>query len=126
VLRLYKNPGHGNDWINVTLSGRRTNRSAIGARIAVTVEDRAGARRAIHRAVGSGGSFGGSPMRQHVGLGPNARIIALDIWWPASGTRQHFTDLAANESIEVTELAQDYKRVPLRRLSLGQPAKEQR
>jgi hypothetical protein len=65
-------------------------------------------------------------MRQHVGLGPNARIIALDIWWPASGTRQHFTDLAANESIEVTELAQDYKRVPLRRLSLGQPAKEQR
>jgi len=124
VLRLYKNPGHGNDWINVTLSGRRTNRSAIGARIAVTVEDRAGERRAIHRIVGSGGSFGGSPMRQHVGLGPHARIIALDIWWPASGTRQHFVDLAVNQSIEVTELAQDYKRVPLRRLPLGQPAKE--
>jgi hypothetical protein len=63
-------------------------------------------------------------MRQHVGLGPHARIIALDIWWPTSGTRQHFVDLAVNQSIEVTELAQDYKRLPIRRLPLGQPAKE--
>jgi tetratricopeptide (TPR) repeat protein len=124
VLRLYENPGHGNDWLNVTLGGRRTNRSAIGARLTVTVEDRTGARRAIHRTVGSGGSFGGSPMRQHVGLGRAVRIVALDIWWPASGTRQRFTDLAVNQSIEVTELADGYTRVTPRRLSLGGRVKE--
>jgi tetratricopeptide (TPR) repeat protein len=119
VMRLYKNPGHGNDWLNVTLVGQRTNRSAIGARLTVTVEDRAGTRRAIHRTVGSGGSFGESPLRQHVGLGRSARIIALDIWWPASNTRQHFAGLAVNQSIEVAESARDYKRLPPQRLSLG-------
>jgi hypothetical protein len=123
-LRLYKNPGHGNDWLNLTLKGQRTNRSAIGARIAVTVEDRTGARRAIHRTVGTGGSFGGSPLRQHVGLGKAARIIAVDIWWPASGTRQHFADVAANQSIEITEFAQQYDRTTTRRLPLGVRAKE--
>src|SRR5580765_8216238 len=123
VLRLYHNPGHGNDWINVTLIGKKTNRSAIGARIAVTVEDNAGMRRTMHRTVGSGGSFGGSPLRQHVGLGRGARIVALDVSWPTSGTRQHFTDLAVNQSIEVTELAQEYKRLALHRLPLGRRAK---
>jgi FG-GAP-like repeat/ASPIC and UnbV/PPIC-type PPIASE domain len=119
MLRLYENPGHGNDWLNVTLSGRRTNRSAIGARMTVTVEDRAGARRSIHRTVGSGGSFGDSPLRQHLGLGRSARIVSLDIWWPTSGTRQRFTDVAVNQSIEVTESSQDYKRLTPRRLPLG-------
>jgi len=89
----------------------------------VTVEGQAGTRRTIHRTVGSGGSFGGSPLRQHMGLGRGARIVALDIWWPTSGTRQHFTDLAVNQSIEVTELAQDYKRVALHRLPLGRGTK---
>jgi hypothetical protein len=123
MLRLYENPGHGNDWLNVTLIGRRTNRSAIGARITVTVEDGAGARRAMHRTVGSGGSFGGSPMRQHVGLGRGARTVTLDVWWPVSGTRQRFTGLSANQSIEVTELADTYRPVTLRRLPLGRRAK---
>jgi hypothetical protein len=124
MLRLYENPGHGNDWLNVTLIGRRTNRSAIGARITVTVEDGAGARRAMHRTVGSGGSFGGSPMRQHVGLGRGARAVTLDVWWPVSGTRQRFTGLAANQSIEVTELADTYRPVTLRRLPLGRRANQ--
>src|SRR6185369_12536198 len=89
VLRLYENPGHGNDWLNVTLSGRRSNRSAIGARITVTVESQDGGRRGLHRTVGSGGSFGDSPLRQHVGLGRGARAVDVDVWWPSSGTRQH-------------------------------------
>ena len=32
-LRLFENPGHGNDWINLRLVGVKTNRAAIGARI---------------------------------------------------------------------------------------------
>jgi hypothetical protein len=125
VLRLYRNPGHGNDWLNVTFVGRRTNRSAIGARLRVTVEDREGRQRTIHRTVGSGGSFGASPLRQHVGLGPAARVAALDVWWPTSGTRQRFTGVAVNQSIEVTEFAQDYTRVARRPLPLGGRLKEQ-
>ena len=38
---LFENPGNGNDWISLKLVGVKTNRSAIGARIKVTVENRA-------------------------------------------------------------------------------------
>jgi len=124
ALRLYRNPGHGHDWINLTLIGQRTNRSAIGARIAVTLEDASGHRRTVHRTVGSGGSFGASPLRQHVGLGPEARIEAIDIWWPTSGTRQRFTDVDVNQSIEIAELAPDYIRVDRQPLPLGDPPEE--
>jgi tetratricopeptide (TPR) repeat protein len=101
--RIFHNPGQGNDWINLRLIGTRTNRGAIGARITVTVEDRRGVRREIHRTIGSGGSFGASPLEQHIGLGPSARSVVVDVWWPTSQTRQHFTDVEKNQAIEITE-----------------------
>ena len=69
AIRLFENPGHGNDWIALKLVGVKSNRTAVGARIKVTVEDEKGQRRAIHRTVGPGGSFGASPLLQHIGLG---------------------------------------------------------
>ena len=39
AMRLFENPGHGNDWITLKLVGVKTNRAAIGARIKVTVAD---------------------------------------------------------------------------------------
>ncbi len=68
-LRLFENPGHGNDWISLRLVGVKTNRAAIGARIKLTVENEGRGIRTIHRSVGSGGSFGASPLEQHIGLG---------------------------------------------------------
>jgi hypothetical protein len=38
VFRLFENPGNGNDWIVLRLVGVKANRSAIGARIKVTVK----------------------------------------------------------------------------------------
>src|SRR5262245_59319237 len=86
-LRLFENPGHGNDWINLRLVGVKTNRAAIGARIKLTVENEGRGTRSIYRLVGSGGSFGASPLEQHIGLGKSARIVDLEIWWPGSNTR---------------------------------------
>jgi hypothetical protein len=104
ALRLFENPGHANDWIALTLVGVRTNRAAIGARITVTVDGALG-RRVMHRSVGSGGSFGASPLQQHVGLGAGARRVDVEIWWPASNTRQRFTDVGRNRFLEITEFA---------------------
>ena len=87
-LRLFENPGHGHDWLSVRLVGVKTNRAAIGARITLTVENEGRGTRSIHRTVGSGGSFGASPLEQHIGLGKSARIVELEIWWPMSNTRQ--------------------------------------
>ena len=38
AFRLFENPGNGNDWISLKLVGVKANRSAIGARIKVTVK----------------------------------------------------------------------------------------
>jgi len=122
ALRLFENPGNRNDWINVRLIGAKSNRAAIGARLSITVEgDAAGSRatRVLHRTVGSGGSFGANPMEQHVGLGPSARIASLDIWWPATNTRQHFVNVAKNQFLEISEFATEYRRVTRKPVTLG-------
>ncbi|HEU4691810.1 MAG TPA: CRTAC1 family protein, partial [Vicinamibacterales bacterium] len=122
ALRLFENPGHGNDWLNLKLTGAKTNRGAIGARIAVTVTDARGASRRIHRVVSSGGSFGASPLQQHIGLGRSARSVDVEVSWPVSGTRQRFTGVSPNQTIDVTELSDTYVRVERPRVRLGGPA----
>jgi hypothetical protein len=119
AFRLFENPGHGNDWLGLNLVGVRSNRAAIGARIKVTVQAMDGARREIHRTVGSGGTFGASPLEQHVGLGKAARIIEVEIKWPASGTRQRFTDVAKNQVIEIREMDDRYNVIERTPLPLG-------
>ena len=111
VLRLFANTADGNDWINLKLVGVRSNRPAIGARIKLTVENEGKTTRSIYRTVGSGGSFGASPFEQHIGLGKSARILNLDIFWPSSGTRQVFTDLAKNQFLEIREDRTEVKRL---------------
>ena len=99
---LYRNPGHGNAWVKLELVGVRSNRSAIGTRVKVVLEV-PGGRREIHRTVGTGGSFGGSPLRLEIGLGDATAIRRLEVSWPASGERQVFTDVAMERLYEVRE-----------------------
>ncbi len=70
---LFENPGHGNDWIAVELVGTRSNRFGVGTRIRV-VTGGDGKETQRFRWVGSGGTFGASPLMQHIGLGRDARI----------------------------------------------------
>ncbi len=79
---LYLNPGTENQFIGISLEGTRSNRMGVGARILVEVIEE-GALRSIHRTVSSGGSFGASPLRQHIGLGSPERIEKIEIRWPS-------------------------------------------
>jgi hypothetical protein len=124
ALRVFENPGHGNDWISLKLIGVKTNRAAIGARIKLTVENEGKGTRSIYRTVGSGGSFGASPLQQHVGLGKDARIVDLEIWWPTSNTRQHFHNLEKNQFLEIKEFAQDYAKLDRKPYRLGGAKKD--
>ncbi len=119
ALRLFQNPGNGNDWINLKLVGVKSNRAAIGARIKVTVENEAKETRSIYRTVGSGGSFGASPFEQHIGLGKSARILNVEIWWPASNTRQEFANVAKNQFLEIKELSETYTKLDRKAFRLG-------
>ena len=124
AFRFFENPGNSNDWINIRLVGVKTNRAAIGARITVTVENEHQHARSIYRAVSSGGSFGASPLEQHIGLGKAAQITNLEVWWPTSQTRQTFENIAKNQFIEVKELAREYTRLDRKPFRLGGSKRE--
>ncbi|MBV8674640.1 MAG: VCBS repeat-containing protein, partial [Acidobacteriaceae bacterium] len=119
TMRVFENPGNDNDWINVRLIGVKSNRSAVGAEIKVTVEDDGGSLRSIYRRVGNTSSFGQNPLEQHIGLGHGAHITALDVWWPASNRRQHFTHVDKNEFIEIREFASTFSKLDRKPVRLG-------
>ncbi len=122
--RLFENPGkHGNDWISVHLVGVKSNRGAIGARLAVTVLNQGQQRRTIWRTVGSGGSFGASPLQQHVGLGKSAKIEKIEVWWPASKTKQTFENVGTNQFVEIKEFENKLTKLTRRSFQLGGPAR---
>ena len=108
---LFENPGHGNHWIVLKLEGTKSNRPGIGARIKVVVRTPQG-ERAIHRTVRSGGSFGASPLRQHIGLGDAREILRAEILWPAGGPAQVFEALEMDGRYLVRE--GDPKPTPIR------------
>jgi ASPIC and UnbV/FG-GAP-like repeat len=111
---LFLNPGQGNNWLSIKLTGVKSNRAAIGAKIKVIIADAAGRPSSIYREVTSGGSFGASSLTQSIGLGKASRVKSLEIFWPASRTRQTFTNVAVNQFIMVKELEKDYQKRQIR------------
>jgi tetratricopeptide (TPR) repeat protein len=119
AFRLFENPGNGNDWIVLRLVGVKANRSAIGARIKVTVKNEGKEPRAIYATVGSQSSFGGSPLRQHIGLGKSAQIRQIEIRWPGNPAPQVFSNVGKNQFIEIKEFATEYTKLDYRAYRLG-------
>jgi hypothetical protein len=101
---LFENPGHGRNWITLDVVGTASNRSAIGARVELTVVDSTGATRTLHRTVDTGGSFGASSLQQEIGLGEAAQIETLTTTWPnVARTTQTFRDVAVNQHLRILE-----------------------
>ena len=100
---LFKNPGHGNHWIKLRLVGVKANRFAVGARLRVQVTENQGARQ-IYRTVSSGGSFGSSSLRPHIGVGSATTVDLLEVRWPGSGLLQRIDGpIAADRTYELRE-----------------------
>jgi hypothetical protein len=106
---LFQNPGQGNHWLTVKLVGKKTNRSAIGARIKVVIEGPKA--RSIFRLVSSGSSFGANALQQTIGLADATSVATLEITWPASHTTQVFHGVAADQAISITEFDEHYRRL---------------
>jgi hypothetical protein len=120
AFRVFETPANDNDWMNIKLVGVKTNRAAIGARIKILVENNGGEARSIVRTVDSGGSFGASPLAQHIGLGKSSRILNLEVSWPGSKTSQNFSKAGANRFIQITEFAKEYKTLTTKSFRFGQ------
>jgi hypothetical protein len=99
---LFRNPGSAHAWLGLELEGVRANRRGVGARLKLAVDSGTGVR-FIHRTVGSGGSFGGNPMRQEIGLGAARRVAWLEIRWPETGATQRVPGLRPGRRYLVRE-----------------------
>ena len=124
TMRVFRAPANDNQWLNVKLIGVKSNRAAVGAQIKVTVSDESGHVRSIYRTVGDTSSFGSNPMEQHIGLGHNAHIVSLETWWPASNSRQTFTEVDKNQFIAIKEFDKSYIALDRKPFQLGGPDEE--
>ena len=116
---LFQNPGQGNNWINVKLVGKKTNRAAIGARIkAVTAGPNP---LTVYRTIGSGSSFGANPFEQLIGVGKADRLALLEVFWPTSNTTLTFRDVPLNRAVEITEFSNELKPREYKRIELPAP-----
>jgi hypothetical protein len=109
---LFENPGHGNHWITIRLEGRDSNRSAIGARIKISVRDPLG-HHDIYSTVNSGGSFGASSLQQEIGLGDAVAIEHIEIRWPRQGSVQKFTGMPLDCVYRIREGDEAFTPVPV-------------
>lgn len=100
---LFENPGNNNNWIRLKLHGTQANRSAIGARIKLSVSYMDGSSREIHNTVTTGGSFGSSPLQQEIGLGKAVRKInTVEVRWPDNElTKTVYADIDPNTFWEI-------------------------
>jgi tetratricopeptide (TPR) repeat protein len=119
VFRVFENPGNSNDWVCLKLVGTKANRAAVGAKIKVTVRNEGRTTRSIYRTVGFQSSFGGSPLRQHIGLGKSAEILNVEIRWPGSPVPQTFSKVGKNQFLEIKEGSASITKLNLHPFRLG-------
>jgi hypothetical protein len=95
---LLKNVGPRQNAIAITLTGTRSNRSAIGA--TCTVE--ADGHRQMEPVVSGGSYYSQNSFTLYFGLGKAAKVEKIEVRWPA-GETQTWSDISANRTVELTE-----------------------
>jgi hypothetical protein len=95
---LLKNTGPRQNFLSLLLTGSKSNRSAIGAR--VTVE--AGGHRQIDEVMSGGSYYSHNDFVLFFGLGPASTVDRLEIRWPSGGI-QEWKAVSANRKLLVTE-----------------------
>jgi len=96
---LYRNDGgNKNKWISIRMVGTKSNRDGIGASVAI-----ASASGKQWNVVRSGSSYASqSDLALVFGLGQDPMVKSIEVTWP-SGTRQTFSNVAANQFITIDE-----------------------
>jgi hypothetical protein len=96
---LFRNDGgNKNNWLNVRLTGTKSNRSAIGA--VVRIESASGKQWNMVR---SGSSYcSQSDLALTFGVGHDTKVTQLQIEWP-SGAKQQLTNISVNQFLKIEE-----------------------
>ena len=107
---LLRNPTPDANAVLIRLRGTDSNRSAIGAQVAVTVQGRA----QLQAVLGGGSYYSQSDLALHFGLGAAETIDSVEVTWP-KGLRQQWTGLKANQRYEFAEGRQEFEASALNR-----------
>jgi hypothetical protein len=97
-LLLRNSGGNGNHFLNFRLSGTKSDRDAMGARIRVT----AGTTSQVREIAGGGSYLSQSDLRANFGLGKAKRAETVEVTWP-SGQRQTFRNVEADKFYWIEE-----------------------
>jgi len=112
---LYENPiGNKNNWINIRLIGTKSNTSAIGAKIILTITENDVERKIYHN-VGYDASFGGNSLLAELGVGQAKKIDKLEILWPNDEmTTSSFDNVSVKQHIVIEEGETDYLKLDIK------------
>jgi enediyne biosynthesis protein E4 len=96
---LRNDGGNRNNWIQIKLLGTQCNRTAIGARVLVTVGNHT-----QMDEVHSGGSLmSQSDLRLQFGLGQAKVVDVIEVRWPTTHKSEKFANVAANQILAIKE-----------------------
>ncbi len=95
---LLRNTGPRQNAIAITLTGTRSNRSAIGARVSLYADGR----RQVAEVVSGGSYYSQNSLTVFLGLGKSETADRIEVRWPA-GETQAWLHVAANRTVELTE-----------------------
>lgn len=108
---LRNDGGNRNNWIKIKLIGTRCNRTAIGARVVVTIGDHV-----QMDEVHSGGSvMSQSDLRLHFGLGRSKVVDMIEVKWPTTQKAEKFVGVEANQILTIQEGKGIVKAIKVRR-----------
>jgi hypothetical protein len=110
-------------WLQVELTGVRSNRDAVGARVEVV----AGEVRQLREVAAGDGYASQSTLRLHFGLGEAPVADEVTVRWPASGIVERFTGVAGDRIVALAEGSGRLveKRYPAAPAAAPAPEKEQ-
>jgi hypothetical protein len=96
---LMNSADSGNHWLMLSLTGHKSARDAVGAKVKVTT---ASGRVLYSHVAISVGFMSSSDKRVHFGLGQETKIQSIEIRWP-TGIQQVLKDVAADQFLKVDE-----------------------
>ena len=109
----FENPTFENNWVILNLEGVQSNRSAIGTKLKLDLDNG----RTIFYTINTGGSFGANSLQAEIGLGQSKMIQTLTIIWPSSDT-QIFNSVAVNKKYKLSEGQNKLIEVPYEKVQL--------
>lgn len=95
---LRNDKGNRNNWLQIKLVGKTSNRDGIGARVTVS----AGGEHQIKQKISASGYLSQNDPRLHFGLGNNNMAETIEVIWP-SGKIQVLENIEAGQVLTITE-----------------------